>query len=162
MTPSPEKKSVLSPATLRCTGALLSAQAAVASLIDREAVAPIGQDPTIVDLLVRLDQAPDNRLRAIELSRQLKLSPSHISRTLDRAEEAGLVARGQDPDDRRASRISLTPAGREVIEQFAPRIDGLIERVVFETLSDAEIDTLVDLLGRLEAAACQPGQVGTP
>ncbi len=156
MAPSPDPSSVLAAATLKCSGALLSAQTALARLIDNEAVAPIGQDPTIVDLLVRLDQATHNRLRAIELSRQLLLSPSHISRTIDRAEEAELVERGPDPDDRRASQVTLTPAGRKVVEGFAPRFEAIIDRVIGQTLSDSEVDTLVDLLGRIEAAACQP------
>lgn len=154
--PTPDKPSALAATTLRCSGALLSAQTALARLIENEAVAPIGQDPTIVDLLVRLDQAPNHRLRAIELSRQLLLSPSHISRTLDRAEAAELVKRGPDPDDRRASQVTLTAAGYKVVERFAPRFEAIIDRVIAKTLSDSEADTLVELLGRIEAAACQP------
>ena len=111
----PLKPNVLDPATLRASGALLSAQTALGRLIDVEAVEPTGQDPTIVDLLTRLDQAPENRLRAVELSLQLLMSPSHISRTLDKAEALGLVERGPDPDDRRAAQISVTNAGRSVI-----------------------------------------------
>ena len=93
---------------VRCS----SAQTALARLIETEAVEPTGHDPTTLDLLVRLDQAPGNRLRAIELSRQLLMSPSHISRTIDRAEAAGLVERGADPDDRRASQVVLTTRAR--------------------------------------------------
>jgi len=141
---------------LRASGALLAAQTAIGRLIDVEAVAPIGQDPTIVDLLTRLDQAPKNRLRAVELSRQLLMSPSHISRTLDKAEALGLVERGPDPDDRRASQISMTNAGRSVVRDFSPRLRVIIDRVVNDTLSEAEIETLIQLLDRLREAACQP------
>ncbi len=139
---------------LRTTGALLATQTALAGLIEAIAVAPTGEDPTTLDLLVRLDQAPGNRLRAVELSRQLRMSPSHISRTIDRAEAAGLVERGPDPDDRRASQVIMTAAGRATVVDFAPRLTTIIDRVVTETLSNAEIDTLVDLLGRIEAASC--------
>lgn len=151
----PPAPHVLDPAMLRATGALLAAQTALGRLIDLEAVEPIGQDPTTVDLLTRLDQAPGNRLRAVELSRQLLKSPSHISRTLDRAEALGLVERGPDPDDRRASQISMTSAGRSVVRDFSPRLKAIIDRVVNDTLSVSEIDTLVQLLERLEDAACQ-------
>lgn len=147
---------VLDPATLRASGALLATQIALGRLIDTEAVAPTGHDPTTVDLLTRLDQAPENRLRAVELSRQLLMSPSHISRTVDKAEAHGLVTRGPDPDDRRASQISMTSSGRSVVEDFAPRLQVIIDRVVNETLSEPEIDTLVQLLERLEQAACAP------
>ena len=88
MAQEPEVPSVLAAATLRTSYAMLSAQIALGRLIDNEAVAPTGEDPTTVDLLTRLDQAPGSRLRAVELSRQLLLSPSHISRTIDKAEVA--------------------------------------------------------------------------
>lgn len=156
MARDPQPSATLDPATLRTSGAMLSAQTALSRLIDDEAVAPTGHDPTIVDLLTRLDQARDNRLRAVELSRQLLMSPSHISRTLDRAESAGLVKRGPDPDDRRASQVTITPKGRAVVKEFAPRLEAIIQRVIDETLSPAEADTLVELLGRVEAAACLP------
>lgn len=156
MAPTPDTSSVLSPTTLKCSGALLSAQTAVARLIDNEAVAPLGQDSTIVDLLVRLDQASHNRLRAVELSGQLLLSPSHISRTIDRAEAAGFVKRGPDPDDRRASQVTLTIAGRKIVEQFAPRLEAAIDRVIGQILSDSEVDILVEFLNRIEAAARRP------
>ncbi|MGI9612158.1 MAG: MarR family winged helix-turn-helix transcriptional regulator [Acidimicrobiales bacterium] len=152
----PEPVSVLAAETLRASGALLEAQTALSRLIENEAVEPTGQDPTTIDLLVRLDQAPNNRLRAIELSRQLLMSPSHISRTIDRAEASGLVERGADPDDRRATQIVLTTAGSEMLERFAPRLQAIIDRVIGETLSQDEVDSLVVLLGRIQEAACEP------
>jgi DNA-binding MarR family transcriptional regulator len=156
MARTPQTTSVLDPSLIRASAALLAAETALGRLIQTEAVAPTGYDPTVVDLLTRLDQAPGNRLRAVELSRQLLMSPSHISRTLDRAEDAGLVERGPDPDDRRASQVTLTAAGRVVVQDFAPRLVAIINRVVHENLSRAEIETLVDLLGRIETAACEP------
>lgn len=152
----PEETSVLSPESLRASGALLSAQTALAAMIHTVAVEPTGHDPTTLDLLVRLDQASDNRLRAIELSRQLLLSPSHISRTIDRAEASGLVERCADPHDRRASQVQLTQAGRELLRQFAPRLHTVIDHTIGQTLSDRETDVLVDLLDRIQQAACEP------
>jgi len=156
MAHSRKSSSVLAPEMLEVSGAILAAQTALGRLIDAEAVEPTGQDPTTLDLLTRLDQAPVNRLRAVELSRQLLMSPSHISRTIDRAESAGLVERGEDPDDRRASQVLLTSAGREILKSFAPRLETVIDRVIHETLSKADTDTLVELLGRIERAALQP------
>lgn len=154
---SPEEPTtLLDPKILRATAALLATQTAIGRLIETEAVAPTGLDPTTADLMVRLDQAPGSRLRAVDLSRQLLLSPSHISRTIDRAEAAGLVSRAPDPDDRRAAQVEMTPAGRAALADFAPRLTGLLRRVVHQTLSADEIDLLVGLLDRLEAAARQP------
>ena len=147
--------SVLSDTTLRASGAMLSAQTALSRVIQTDAVDPTGHDATTLDLLVRLDQAPGRRLRAVELSRQLLMSPSHISRSIDRAEALGLVERGADPDDRRASQVSLTVEGHEVLVRFGPRLSDVLDRVIVQTLSASEIDVLVELLGRIEAAACE-------
>lgn len=151
-----ENQRVVDPVVIRASGALLAAETALGRLIDTEAVSPTGLDSTIVDLLLRLDQAPGNRMRAVELSRQVLMSPSHISRTLDRAEAAGLVRRGPDPDDRRAAQVAITAAGRDVVADFAPRLTAVIDRVINQHLSENEIDTLVELLGRIERAACEP------
>jgi DNA-binding MarR family transcriptional regulator len=162
MTDLTHLESVLDPATLRTSGALLSTQTSLGRLIQTEAVSPTEQDPTIVDLLVRLDQAPEFRLRAIELSRQLLMSPSHVSRMLDRAEAAGLVEREPDPADRRAARVAITKRGREVLVEFAPRLESIIDRVISQTLSPKEADQLVELLSRIEAAASEPLQEESP
>lgn len=157
-----ETTRIVDPDVIRASGALLGAQTALARLIDTEAVEPTGFEPTLVDLLLRLDQAPGQRMRAVELSRQLMVSPSHVSRTIDRAESSGLVRRGPDPDDRRASQVSLTAAGRDVVVDFGPRLIAVIDRVISRHLSGDEIDTLVDLLGRIEAAASEPSPADQP
>ena len=149
----PVEPSILSPDTLRPSGAMLSAQIALGRLIEKSAVAPTGYAPTLIDLLVRLDQASGNQLRAVDLSRQLLLSPSHVSRMIDRAEAAGLVRRNADPNDRRATLVTLTHLGRAVLVDFAPRLEAVIERVIHLNLLPAETETLVELLGRIERAA---------
>lgn len=156
MSNGPAMEQIFDPASLRASGALLSAQIALGRLIDDVAVGPTGQDPTVVDLLVRLDQAPNRRLRAVELSRQLKKSPSHVSRMLDRAEAAGLVEREPDQSDRRASQVIMTEGGHNLLVEFAPRLEAIIHRVIEKTLSPAEIETLIGALNRIEAAASEP------
>ena len=154
--------SILSPALLRTSGALLSAQTALSRVIACDAVDLTEQDPTTIDLLVRLDQAPDNRLRAVELSRKLLMSPSHISRMIDRAEAARLVERSADPNDRRATQIALTEHGRQVVAEFAPHLEAVIDRVINQTLTPSEAQTLVELLGRIEQAAGGSNDPGSP
>lgn len=143
--------------TLRPSGALLAANIALGAAIERDAVDATDYDPTTLDLLVRIELEPSGRLRAVELVRQLSLSPSHVSRRLDRAERDGLVRREPDPDDRRASQVVLTAKGKRVADDFAPRLEAVIRRVIFDTLDPREIDTLVDLLDRITtAASCRP------
>jgi len=135
---------------LRPSGALLAAQIALGAAIESCAVEGLGHDATIIDLLVRLDLAPDRTLRAVDISAQLLLSPSHISRMLDRAEEAELIERRPDPTDRRASLVTLTRTGSDVVAEFAPRLHAVLEHTIFAELDADEIDTLVGLLERIE------------
>jgi DNA-binding MarR family transcriptional regulator len=135
------------------SGALLAAQIALGAAIDREAVSAGDHDATTLDLLVRLELAPERRLRAVELCRQLQLSASHISRMLDKAEAAGLVQRGPDPADRRAKIVAITERGRDVVGEFAPRLHAVLDRTIHQTLEPAEIEALVGYLGRIETAA---------
>lgn len=138
---------------LRPSGALLSTQIAVSAAIERDAVGPTSQDPTTVDLLLRLALSPERGLRGVELGRQLRLNTGYISRRIDRAESVGLVERSTDPADRRAQLITLTEEGQRVVESFVPQLNQVLQTVIFDTLSPTEIDVLVGLLGRVEAAA---------
>lgn len=144
---------VLSPETLQTSGALLTAHTALSRSIQCDVVDPAGHDATVIDLLVRLDQAAGGRLRAVDLSRELLMSPSHISRVIDRAEHAGLVSRLADPTDRRASQVELTHEGREVLIDLAPRFEAVIDRVIDQTLTQDEAATLRNFLGRITRAA---------
>ncbi|MDG2028889.1 MAG: MarR family winged helix-turn-helix transcriptional regulator [Acidimicrobiales bacterium] len=110
-------------------------------------------DQTTADLLLRLQLENDNRMRAVELCEQLMKSPSHISRMIDRAEVAGPVLREPDPDNRRAQQVVLQPAGEKAVDAFLPALDAVIQRSILDQLSEAEVDTLVELLGRIEQGA---------
>src|SRR5690606_32864594 len=49
-----------------------------------------------------------------DLARAAELNPGAMTRLLDRLESKGLVARANDPSDRRAWRIRLTETGQRV------------------------------------------------
>ncbi|GIJ44076.1 MarR family transcriptional regulator [Virgisporangium aliadipatigenens] len=60
----------------------------------------------------------DRRLRMTELADYLGLDKSSMSGLVDRAERRGLLARGKNPDDRRAVDVYLTPAGLALMERL--------------------------------------------
>jgi DNA-binding MarR family transcriptional regulator len=154
---NPTEKSPQDTEVLRASGALLAAQIALGTVIERDAVSESPYDATTLDLLVRLHLAGSERLRAAELCDQLLLSPSHISRILDRAAADGLVNRQPDPDDRRAHQLVLTAKGQKAVGQFMPHLTKVLNHVIHDSLTPDEVEVLVDLLDRVaEAARDQP------
>ena len=83
-----------------------------------------------------------------ELGATLGLAKSSLTGLVDRTERNGLVRRETDPQDTRAVRVTLTPRGSTLAEQFYGETCRRIERLP-AGLSTAERDTLIGLLGRV-------------
>src|SRR3954449_2378025 len=76
-----------------------------------------GLEPGWHDVLATLRRSgPDYRLRPTDLTNASMLTSSGTTKRLDRLEHAGLIEREPDPDDRRGTLITLTPAGHELID----------------------------------------------
>jgi DNA-binding MarR family transcriptional regulator len=71
-----------------------------------------------------------------------------MTNRLDRLEQAGLVRRLPDPDDRRGILVELTPEGKRVYED-AVGVQGRKESLVASALSVSEKKQLNALLRRL-------------
>jgi DNA-binding MarR family transcriptional regulator len=68
-----------------------------------------------------------------------------VTRLLDRMEEAGLVARSRDNEDRRLVSTRITDAGRKLVDELdAPVHDFHARRLAH--MSEEQLQTLVDLL----------------
>lgn len=67
-------------------------------------------------VLFKLSRKPG--LRQVELADLLELEPITLCRIVDRLEEAGLVERSRDPDDRRAWRLNVTAQAQPLIEKL--------------------------------------------
>jgi DNA-binding MarR family transcriptional regulator len=85
------------------------------------------------------------------LASQLGLSSGAMTARLDKMEEAGLIRRLRDPDDRRGVFIELTDRGRELWEETIA-VQAEKESLVQATLSERDQDRLNDLLRRLVLA----------
>ena len=83
-----------------------------------------------------------------EVGRRLIKRDPDVPRLLERLVAAGLVKRHRCSEDRRVTRCILTPAGAELLEQVAPRLEALHARQ-FGMLSEAEQVQLVKLLDRV-------------
>ena len=76
-----------------------------------------------------------------EAGAALDLGPPGISGLVDRMSAAGLIERRADPDDGRAWRLWLTPAGRVALAQSKAGLVEINARLA-DSFTDAEIDVV--------------------
>ena len=89
-----------------------------------------------------------HRRSAGELARIADLSSGAMTNRLDQLEQAGLVKRLPDPDDRRGVLVELTPKGLRVHRE-AIGVQAEKEAMLAEALTDREKTQLNDLLRRV-------------
>ena len=110
----------LEPEQLDVWRAFLNAHAHVTRAIGRDLAAAGLPDLGWYDILWTLYRAPERRLRVNDLAREVVLSPTAMSRFVDRAEAAGVVRREPDPADRRALQVVLTDEGVALLRRMWP------------------------------------------
>jgi MarR family transcriptional regulator for hemolysin len=87
-------------------------------------------------------------LKQVELAERLDVEPITACRIVDRLEEAGLVERQRDPDDRRAWRLMLTEKSLPIFE----RLRMLAEEMsadLFGNFGEQEIELMRANLARI-------------
>jgi DNA-binding MarR family transcriptional regulator len=132
--------------------AFLTAHAHVTRRISRDLVDAGLPDLSWYDLLWALRRSPQRRLRVNELAREVVLSPTAMSRFVDRAEAAGYVRREPDPDDRRALQVVLTDEGLELLRRMWPVYErGIAEH--FAAHLDRDPAALTNMLRRIAGSA---------
>ncbi len=100
------------------------------------------------DVLIQLARVPEG-LRMCDLAAAVVLSPSGLTRRVDRLERAGLVRRHRSANDGRNVETRLTPAGRRLFKRLrGTHVAGIQERFL-DHFSDEEITVLGELLDRL-------------
>jgi len=88
-----------------------------------------------------------------ELADRERVSSPSMNRTVNCLEESGYLARTPDIDDRRKVNISLTDAGREVVEETVRRRDAWLEEAL-AALTPQQRQLLAEAAGiMLEVAA---------
>jgi MarR family transcriptional regulator, 2-MHQ and catechol-resistance regulon repressor len=139
-------------------GNLLGAHAALTRDLNAALVASHGLTINDYGCLLLLSRSGDEGMRRIDLANELQLSPSGITRLLDRLEDQGLVGKGACKEDARVSYAILTEAGLAKIKEAWPEHVEQVERRVGAILSEEEIQTLAELLGRLSDGnqSCDP------
>jgi DNA-binding MarR family transcriptional regulator len=109
--------------------------------------------PSQFNVLNLLREEPGG-LSQTEISRLLIMHRSNATGLIDRLEERGLLQRRATPGDRRAYRVVLTPAARQLLARILPDYYRLAEQV-WGDLPVARVSQLLVDLSRLDANLAQ-------
>lgn len=104
---------------LRAWQALLHAHHDVTDRLDADLREQHGLTFSEYDVLLRLARAPDRSLRMSDLAERVLLSPSGLTRLVDRLVEDGLVTRDTLLEDARVTLARLTGRGRDRLRRAA-------------------------------------------
>jgi DNA-binding MarR family transcriptional regulator len=141
---------------------LLRAHAAMTRELNAGLLTDHGLSITDYQCLLTLAHAEDGSLRRVDLAERLMLTPSGVTRLLDGLERDGWVRKGTCDSDLRVTYAVLTDEGRERLEAAGRSHVAQVRELIEGQLSAEELDTLVELLGRLpggstgSGAACSP------
>jgi DNA-binding MarR family transcriptional regulator len=100
------------------------------------------------DLMAQLDRHPKG-MKMRDLSQRLMVTGGNVTGLTDKLVEDGLVERRDDPSDRRAYTVLLTPAGKKFFRQMAEVHESWVVQL-FDGLSPAKKAQLFALLGELK------------
>ena len=82
------------------------------------------------------------------LAEMLEVEPITLGRMIDRLQDADLVERRPDPDDRRSWRLFLTAKAHDLLGHLRPLADDMLE-LALDGVNDADRLALMSTLDRI-------------
>lgn len=100
-------------------------------------------------VLCQVAMAPGRRLRMVDIAGLLTIAKSAVTKTVDRLEERGLIARERDSADRRTIYATLTAEGQKAFDAAQPAFASAVQRHFAGQMSATEIRQLQTLPERV-------------
>jgi DNA-binding MarR family transcriptional regulator len=135
----------------RAWRAFIAAQRVVNALIERQLQRDSGMPHTYYEILVRLSDAPDGRLRMSQLAVATLGSRSRLSHAVARLESNGWVRREGVATDRRGQFAVITENGLAALRDAAPGHVRTVREAVFDALTPQQVEYLYEVCARLAA-----------
>ena len=102
------------------------------------------------DVLMQLDMA-GGRLGLSQLASRIVLSPSGLSKLLDRMAVAELVRREPDPRDPRSTFARITPRGRSLVRKARKSHHAWLQRAFGDALDDRDLADLIRVMEQVDS-----------
>lgn len=102
------------------------------------------------DVLMQL-QAAGGRLGLSDLAAAVLLSPSGLSKLLDRMEASGLIERLPDPDDARSTFAAITDRGRALVKKAREDHHAFLQSTFGDVLNSRDLADLTRIMRRIDA-----------
>jgi len=100
-------------------------------------------------ILARLVDAPEGRLRMTDLADGVVYSRSGLTYQAGLLDRRGLITRAPSPDDERSVIVTVTDAGRALIAHVLPGHVDRVRQLLIEPMTDRDLATLGTVLGRV-------------
>ncbi len=139
---------------------VLSASRALVAVAARS-LAQVSDEVTLAQYRALVEVASRGPLRLVDLAQALRVDRSTATRMCDRLIRRGLVSRRRLTDDRRAVRISLTPAGRELVAEVTRHRRSELEQILARMPADDQAMVVKALRAFAAAAGEVPEQSWT-
>lgn len=97
-------------------------------------------------LLARLGDSPTGSHRMTDLADGVVYSRSGLTYQAGQLEDAGYITRAPTPEDERSVTVTITDAGRALLERVLPGHIEVVSGLLFEPLSRSDVTALADLL----------------
>ena len=141
------------PADAAAVDAVLTASRSLIAVATRS-LGAAAEETTIAQYRALVVLASRGPQRMVDLAAALGVAPSTAGRMCDRLVRKGLIRRHRARADRRAVLVSVTAAGRVVVDQATARRRALIE----ETLAKLPADTQRAVAEALQAFGAATGE----
>jgi DNA-binding MarR family transcriptional regulator len=136
---------------------MLRVHAAVFRELDRRLLAGHGFGVDAYAVMITLVSAPSRRLPIGELGLRRNLSPSGISRSVDRLTKSGLLTRATNPDDGRSLLVGLTDDGLARLREAQTTHHQTVREMFLSHLAPRDRKQLSELWEK-----AMPGAVTSP
>ena len=139
----------LSPAAQAAWGGFLRAYATIVRQLDAALMAEHNLSLSSLDVLSRLAAAPRGRLRMTELAHSVCLSPSGLTRLVDRLEHEQLIERHHCEHDGRGLYAAISERGRAKLQAARASHLAQVREQFLSKFSEAELVQLSTFWERL-------------